>query len=375
MQQLLTKAQYQQIIELRKALHEIPELSGQEIHTRKLLMDFLKEHTSLTIVDKEKWFYAYHDEQATETIALRADHDAIVNQEGKAFHGCGHDGHSAIMCGVALAMETKTFGKNIVLIFQASEENGQGAKWVVPTLHELQVNRVYGLHNFPGWELGRPLIKKGTFMCASKGMNIEFVGKQSHASQPEKGNNPIYATARLIQDVESLSHFNGYVPTEWQNMMFSSMVLCTVVASSLGTLGAFGVSPAVSRLQLTLRAAVDEDLATLTKKLENMISQYAIRYQLEYQITYEDEFPDTTNTEKEVELLETLFTSIGKNPVVWEEPFRASEDFGWYLKTIPGSFFGIGAGEDHPKLHHELYEFPDSIILDAIQAFYAIISE
>ncbi len=118
----------------RQELHRHPEASEEEFQTRASIKKYLEEHTDVKVVDKGRWLYAVKDEGAEETIAFRADHDAIVSEDGGAFHGCGHDGHTAILVGLAEVLDQETLGKNIIYIFQHAEENGVGAKEAVATL-------------------------------------------------------------------------------------------------------------------------------------------------------------------------------------------------------------------------------------------------
>ena len=101
-----------------------------EYKTKALLMDFLHQHTSLQLVGRGRWFYAYHAGDggagAQGPIALRDDFDAGVCGDGCARHLCGHDGHSAILAGVALALEQLQTSRDVYLIFQPGEETGQG---------------------------------------------------------------------------------------------------------------------------------------------------------------------------------------------------------------------------------------------------------
>ncbi|MDO5713886.1 MAG: amidohydrolase [Tissierellia bacterium] len=357
----------QAVISLRKELHEHPEPSEHEVETRRRLMEFLKKHTKVKIVDKGRWFYAIKEEEgAKETIAFRADHDAIISEDGNAFHGCGHDGHSATLCGLAMELDNVETGKNIVYLFQHAEENGAGAKECVEIFDEVDIDRIYGFHNWPHFELGKPIVKKGTFMCASKGLTISFLGKQSHASEPEHGVNPIYLIGKIIELVKPLSEFQGYVPSNWNGIDFSSMVLCTIIHVRLGEEGAFGVSPSRGEISLTLRGATLEDLNKLEESIKNFAMKESKKEGMEVSFKISDEFPDTTNDEGEVERIVSIFEKHGVNPYWLEEPIRSSEDFGWYQKEVPGAFFYIGSGLDQPDLHTIEFDFPDSIIPEAI---------
>lgn len=113
---------------------------------------------------------------------------------------------------------------------------------------------------------------------------------------------------------------------------------------------------------MTLRAYQQSELQMLVKFITDYLDEHCLKTQLDYQITMQDEFPDTVNPTEEVLRLNNIFLNHQIQPIIWEQPFRASEDFGWYLKAIPGCFFGVGCGENHPALHQDDYEFNDEII-------------
>ena len=97
----LTEAQLALITDLRHALHAMPEVSGREVRTRAMLIDFLRTHTTLELCPCGDGIYAAHREPATDkpAIALRADYDALATPDGGACHFCGHDGHAAALSG------------------------------------------------------------------------------------------------------------------------------------------------------------------------------------------------------------------------------------------------------------------------------------
>lgn len=359
-----------EVAALRKKLHENPEASEKEVKTRKILQDFLKEHTTLEIVDKGKWFYAIHkEEDAKETIAFRADFDAIISEDGQAFHGCGHDGHASMLAGFAWSLEGEKTGNNIVFLFQHAEENGAGAKEAVELFDEVDVDRIYGLHNIPGLPFRGIATKPGPVQCASKGMTIDLVGKQSHASEPENGVNPVYTIADVVNKVEPLHKFNGFGPIKTDDFDFKGLVLCTVVSTKVGEQGAFGVSPSRGRLEMTLRAVYDEDMDKLEKMIRDMVDTAAEERGMKVEYSFNDVFPDTVNDEGITKHFFELLDENGIDYIVMDNPVRASEDFGEYLKRKPGCYFYLGAGEDHEDLHTIQYEFPDGIITKGIEMF------
>ena len=156
------------LLSLRAALHACPEVSGQEVRTRALLMDFLREFTSLELHPCGAGFYAAHREPnaARPAAALRADYDALATPEGAA-HLCGHDGNAASLCGVALELEGQTLGRDVFLLFQPAEESGAGALPCCELFDHERVGEIYAAHTLPGQPLGRILTRPGTIACAS----------------------------------------------------------------------------------------------------------------------------------------------------------------------------------------------------------------
>ncbi len=359
-------------VHLRKKLHENAEISNKEIKTKKILMDFLRENTTVEIVEFERFFYAVHREnEATKPVALRSEMDAIIDNNGCAFHGCGHDGHAAILCALAMLIDKKKLGKNVLFLFQHGEENGTGAREIMPYLKPLDIDYIFGCHNLPGIEKNKAVIKEGVFFCASKGINIDFIGKQTHASTPELGINPIYAIAKIAEEIEDFSKFKGY----GENGEFKSMVLATIVSASAGNKDNYGISPGQGNLQLTLRSEKSEDLQRLEDKILKIVKKQAEIHKLELKVSYDDEFSDTTNSSEGTRFMEELFLKRGFDYVKINEPYRTSEDFGVYLKNLKGHFLGVGSGEDQPPLHDMKFDFPDDIMKKCVEIYHAIIEE
>lgn len=355
----------QKITALRKELHANAEGSGKEIKTQELLKNFLRENTSLEIVEKGKWFYAVKKgTENSKRIAFRADMDGVSSPEGYAAHMCGHDGHSAALAGLGLWLEQNPTDKTVFLLFQHGEETGEGAKECKIMLEEEKVDEIYGFHNIPAHPLGTVLLREQTFACASKGMTIRLTGKPSHAAYPELGINPAFVIGELITKIPAVLEPENY----------KKMVLCTIIKVAVGD-DAFGVSASRGELLLTIRGELEEDLEKLQAVIETFVKENAEKEHLEYEISYSEEFPATINDDSCVETVRNACQKAVIPTKELEVPFRWSEDFGHYLKGTKGAFFGIGDGEDYAGLHTENYEFPDEILERAVEVFSAIIEE
>lgn len=349
---------------LRQKLHAIPEKSMEEYKTKSTLIHFLQKHTSLDIVDQGSWFYArYLVDPQDPAICFRADYDAVTDADGVSRHLCGHDGHASNLAVFGKWITDHKPTKNIILLFQPGEESGEGGKICCDIFQKENIREIYGFHNIPGYPMGTVLLRKGTFACASTGLCLQFTGKTTHAAHPENGINPAKAVSELILAIDRyINH-----PQEHKGM-----ILSTVIGIDLGS-SSYGVSASEGTLRLTVRAEYYQEFQKLLTYIEDQIQLLQSQYGLT--ITWEqiETFPSTENDETAIRKLEQV--ALQKQLPVMElsDPFRWSEDFGWYLQQKPGALLGIGAGEDCPPLHTANYEYRDAITETALILFSSII--
>lgn len=355
----MKKEQLALITALRHTLHACPELAGEEKRTKALVLDFLKAHTTLEIVDMGRWFYAAHREgKDLPGIAFRADFDAVPAEELPlgAAHRCGHDGHAAALCGFALMLQGEKLGKNIFLLFQHGEEAGCGGEECCALFDRERVDEIYGAHNLPGFPFGRVMARAGAMACGSCGLTIRYTGAPAHAAYPDQGVNPASAVGALLQALPTLSAAERY----------EGMVLCTVIGCRMGE-KAFGMSASSAEIWLTLRSELGADLEKLRKAVTDFSAETAKRYDLCWEHEWQDVFPATENDEAAA--AKVLRVCKGER---LDSPMRWSEDFGWYLRRCRGAFFGVGAGEDWPGLHTADYEYPDALLEITAKQFYKL---
>ena len=359
------------ITKLRHELHSFPELSMREKKTMEILIRFLKKHTGFEIVEKKNWFYAVKKghPQGGE-IAFRADMDALPIEEGLSLsyascrkgvsHKCGHDGHCAALCGLALELDRMKTGKTVYLIFQPGEETGEGAVICKDIIREQEIQEIYAFHNLPGYPEGTVVYRKGLTQPASEGLRITMTGKASHASAPEAGCNPARALASLVLFASELA---GRPSDE--------MRLCTVTGIRLGN-GDFGISPGEGEICFTLRAEREAEMVRLEKEIVAYAARLADEQGLSIETGLHDRFPETRNHDICLSRILEVSADMHLTTVPMPELWRASEDFGHYLKECKGAMFYIGAGEDWPALHTVSYDFNDNITETAVDIFCAL---
>lgn len=364
---------FEKAIALRHEIHMHPELSGCETETKKRLMDFLHENTSLEIEDRGLWFFAvYHAEKAKKKpIAFRADFDAIKVLEDDTLpyasvnkgvaHKCGHDGHAAALAAFAADVSRRGADRDIYFVFQHGEETGIGGEPASSLLDEVEIEEIYAIHNFPGKAFGTVNTREKTICFASTGIIMEFTGASTHASTPELGKNPAKAISKIVLALDDLIERNAK----------EGMVLATVVQVDIGE-EAFGVSASKGRLLLTVRGEIQAEYDALLNDIQNLAEQEAEAYGLQLEITYDDYFPETYNHKQCVDKIKKICDEKGFVYADMPEPLRTSEDFGYYTQKIPGAMIWLGGGEKVAPLHNEHFDYPDELIAKSAEIFWAL---
>lgn len=363
--------------QFRKLLHQYPELSGQENETALKILSFLAKLNPDEIIKNIGGFglaYVFDSRISGPTVLIRGDIDALpikeintlsyVSKNYGVAHLCGHDGHTTILCGLAeLVDEHRPKRGKLVLLFQPSEETGHGAKDIImdSKFDKIKPDFSFALHNLPGFAKNSVCLKNNTFASASTGVIIELKGKPSHAAYPEDGNNPDQCIAELIQKVNKINISREY----------SDLVLATIIHINLGEI-AFGTTPGDAKVMITIRSYTNDDMDLLIYNIRTLIKDVCKKYSIEQKISFVENFPASNNDDGALNIVFAAAQEIKKEITNLELPFRWSEDFGHFSKISKSAIFGIGAGEHHPQLHNENYDFPDEIIGTGISLFFTI---
>ena len=368
------------LIAIRKYLHAHPEVSGNEQNTSAYLLELLKTLNPdqlLKSIGGNGVAAVFDSGRPGKTLLFRAELDALPIEEENRFphkslvngvsHKCGHDGHMAILLGLAvqLAAQRPNAGK-VICIFQPAEETGTGARAMVqdPQFSQLRADLAFAIHNLPGYPLGAFVLKKGPITASVKSLIIKLKGKTAHAAEPENGINPAFTIATLIKSTQKMN-----VPDPKEEDFF----LITPVYMELGD-RSYGVAAGYGELHLTMRAWTEKVMEKKVNKLMNKLDKMANKSQIHISIDWTDEFVANTNDFGAIEQvftacqeLELPYQSI-KNPLKW------GEDFGVFTQKIPGAFIGLGAGENHPALHNPNYDFPDELIPIGVKLYTQLVN-
>lgn len=354
---------------IRRRLHSLAELSGKEEETAAFIIGDLGEHRPdhlLTGIGGHGVAAVFAGEEDGPTVMLRAELDALpipetVDLDHASFspgisHKCGHDGHMAILLGIARRLSgCRPARGRCVLVFQPAEETGRGASSMVADTRfaALDPDWVFALHNLPGYPEGTLLLRDGPFAAGSAGVTIKLTGRTSHAAYPEQGRSPDRAVARLILDLINL-------PDRWRGSGHLSLV--TIVHTRIGE-RAFGITPGEAEVLATVRSDDEGILAALKEGASSAAAGAAADHGLSCSVEFSEEFPVTLNHPEAVGKVADAARALRLEVIEPQEsPFRWSEDFGHLAALGKGAMVGLGAGPDHPVLHAPDFDFNDTLL-------------
>ncbi|WP_370401819.1 M20 aminoacylase family protein [Sulfitobacter sp. JB4-11] len=353
----------------RRHLHQHPELCFEEHATAAFVVDRLRDFgiTDITTgIGKTGVVAVIEGKQNTSgrTIGLRADMDALpikeatglpyASQNPGKMHACGHDGHTAMLLGAAQYLaETRNFDGRCVLIFQPAEESGGGGNEMVKEglMERWSIDEVYGMHNMPGYDVGKFAIRPGALLAAADQFDITIEGQGGHAAAPHEAVDTNLAAAHIVVALQSIASRNV---DPVKQVVVS---VCTLRSDTVS----HNILPQTVQLIGTTRT-LDEDVRDLTeKRLREIVSLTAQAHQCTADITYERGYPVTVNHDVETEYAADIAEKVV--PGVWRDtpPIMAGEDFSYMLNTRPGAYMMLGNGTG-PTVHHPMYDFNDDAI-------------
>lgn len=186
-------------------------------------------------------------------------------------------------------------------------------------------------------------------------------GTPSHAAYPENGKNPGIALATLLLEAQKRA----------EEIRKEHFLLMTVIGAKIGS-SAYGVSASDGEIRMTIRAEKESVFRDYLKEIKTCAEQLAAQGGFALETEEIEYFPATENHEEQVETIRETAKKLHLSVQFLENPMRWSEDFGYYLQETKGAFFGIGDGEDYPQLHTDAFSFPDEILPEAVELFFAL---
>ena len=354
----------------RRHLHENPELLFDTPKTSAFITEKLQEfgcdevvgkigRTGVVAVIKGK------TDTSGKVIGLRADFDALPILEATGLdyasktpgvmHACGHDGHTAMLLGAAKYLaDTRNFDGTVVLIFQPAEEGGGGGKEMVDDgmMERWNVQEVYGMHNWPGEEIGAFAIRSGPFFAATDQFEIAVEGLGGHAAKPDVCVDTTVVASHIVLALQSIVSRN-----------VDPVKQAVVSVTSFETeSNAFNVIPQNVLLKGTVRTLEKDVRGLCEERLKKLAVTTAEAYGATATVTYHRGYPATVNHKTETGYAAEVAKKVSGVCDTNAALVMGGEDFSYMLESRPGAYILMGNGKDGAMVHHPEYNFNDEAI-------------
>ena len=357
--------------ELRRDIHQHPEIGFQEFRTSDLVADRL-----------QRWGYSVtrglggtgvvgqlQRGTSTRKLGLRADMDALPIHETTGLpyasshpglmHACGHDGHTAMLLAAAEHLAAAgQFDGTLNLIFQPAEESLGGARKMMEDglFERFPCDAIFAMHNMPGHTQGKLLLREGATMASSENILVHIEGKGGHGAMPHLSADPVVAGSAIVMGLQTIVS---------RNVDPLQMAVITVGAFQSGV--ANNVIPQQATLKLSVRALDRDVRALLRRRIVELVEAQAQSFGVMARVEFLPGYPVLVNTPAETALARQVAVDMvgADNVVLQAEPLTGSEDFAYMLEAVPGSYLFIGNGDAASgghgacMVHNPNYDFED----------------
>ncbi|NOW47839.1 hippurate hydrolase [Novosphingobium sp. SG751A] len=367
------------LVALRRDIHAHPELGFAEHRTAGVLAQQLRA-IGLEVhegIGGTGVVASLRAGNGPRSIGLRADMDALPIDEKTGlpyastipgcFHGCGHDGHMAMLLGAAQALAADHSGINgtIHFIFQPAEEGQGGAKAMIEDglFERFPCDRVYALHNWPSLPAGTIATRAGPIMGAADRFTIVLSGKGGHAAIPHDAHDVVLASAALVQQLHSIVA---------RNIPASANAVLSITQIRGGQ--AFNVIPDEVSVGGTVRTFDPAVQDRIEQRLRQIAAGIAASFEVEASVDYTRYYPATINDPAAAQDALAVAATVG-TALRAPEPAATSEDFSFMLQVRPGAYIwlGQGVGDNPPPLHNPHYDFNDGVMETGIRLHLALV--
>jgi amidohydrolase len=376
-----------ELIEVRRDFHRDPELRFEEHRTSETVEELLRplELSVRSGVAGTGLLADLHGKRPGPTVALRADMDALPIRDAKdapyasrregVMHACGHDAHMTIAYGVLSVLEPlrTILPGTLRVIFQPGEEvpagEKSGALEVIRAgaLEDPKVEAIFGFHVWPELPAGTVGLQPEVTMAAADSFIVEVRGESSHAGEPHKGKDAIFAAGSLVVQLKAL--LGREIPP------------AEPAAINVGTIhGGASQSVVADRVELsgTLRSLGGDRRERLLRSMQRVAGGTSGDTGCSVRLNVSDSFPAVVNDPELYErALEILLKTLGsdKVSVLTDVPMTA-DDFAHYLEAVPALYIKLGCapaeGRVYP-LHHHCFDIDDRVIWTGVEAVSSIL--
>ncbi|MBC1421178.1 amidohydrolase [Listeria seeligeri] len=369
-----------EIIQIRRHLHENPELSFHEAETAKYIQSFYKGkdvEIATEVGNGHAIVVTIKGGKPGKTIALRADFDALPvteetelpfkSQNEGVMHACGHDGHTAYLLVLAdcLISLKEDIPGTIKIVHQHAEETPPGgAKSVVESGILDDVDQIFGIHVFPFGESGEVYYHSGYSMAGRTYFKLKIQGVGGHGSSPHMANDAIVASAYFVTAVQTII-----------SRRLNPFDTGVVTIGSFDGKGSFNVIKDAVELEGDVRYMTTENRDKIDAEIHRIVAGIEAMFGVTTELTYTNDYPPLYNDPKVTEqVVASLQKGIGEylTAVSEYDMLSGSEDFAYYLQKIPGVFFYIGAKPKNTEQayfnHHPKFDIDEDALLVAAKS-------
>ncbi|MCE2563278.1 M20 aminoacylase family protein [Komagataeibacter sp. FNDCF1] len=354
---------------IRHDFHEYPELGMEEFRTSDIIAKLLGEwgitvhrgiggETGLVGVLKNG--------SSASSVGLRADMDALPMDElghvpyksrnAGRMHACGHDGHTTMLLGAARYLaETRQFDGTVNFIFQPAEEGSTGAVAMIRDglFDRFPCDRIFGIHNWPGIDVGKSAINRGAVMAGGGFFEIVVRGVGSHAARPDRAIDPMLTACHIVTALQSITS---------RNITTGKEAVVSVTRIDGGH--AYNIIPDCVVIGGTFRCFDMAVLREMRERMQAIAAGVATAFGASAEIRYPVEFLPTMNDPLCTDMMASAAEeacgvgNVDRNA----QAVMASEDFSYMLDQVPGAYMFLGNGNSE-MLHHPEYNFNDGALV------------
>ncbi|PLR83757.1 amidohydrolase [Bacillus canaveralius] len=364
---------YEEMVEIRRYLHQHPELSFQETNTAEYIKSFY-EKLGIEVrgnVGGNGVVAKIYGSKPGKTVALRADFDALPIQDEKdvpykslvpgVMHACGHDGHTATLLVLAKSLHElrDELEGDYVMIHQHAEEYAPGGAVSMIEDGCLDgVDVIFGTHLWASEPTGTIQYRVGPIMAAADRFEILVQGKGGHGAQPHRTKDAVVTASQLVVNLQQ-------IVSRKVNPVDSAVV----TVGSFVAENAFNVIADKAKLEGTVRTFSEDVRTFVEQEIERTAKGTCYTSGSDYEYLFERGYPAVINHEEETNFLVEVAGKVpGVNRVVETEPQMGGEDFAYYLQHVKGTFFFTGARpeteENYPH-HHPKFDIDEKAMLVA----------
>jgi amidohydrolase len=372
-----------QLVELRRQLHQHPELGFREHLTAELIQKKLQEwgiqhQTGVAITGVVAIIQGKKTSFDLKGLAIRADMDALpIQEENKVvykskhdgiMHACGHDGHTAIalMTAYYLAQHRNDFAGTVKIIFQPAEEGPGGAKPMIQAgvLKNPEVDAIVGLHLWNNLPLGKVGVRSGPLMAAVERFDLVIQGRGGHGAMPHQTVDAIAVGAQVVSALQSIVS---------RNVDPIDSAVITIGEFKSGT--ARNVIADTAQLRGTVRYFNPKLEAFFRQRIEAVAKGVCEAYGATYQLDYEATYPPVVNDLRVTEMVRSIAVDLIDTPlgVTPECQTMGGEDMAFFLQEVPGCYFFLGSANPDRDLayphHHPRFDFDETALMIGVEMF------